>query len=62
MYRGERSYADVVAEKGPRNCALMPIGKWARVVVCESKGKIRDWCDVGILDGYERNGVCNPHF
>ena len=47
MYRGERSYADVVAEEGPRNGALMPVGKWARVVVCERKGKIRDWCDVG---------------
>ena len=47
MYRGERSYADVVAEKGTRNGAEMPVGKWARAVVCESKGKIRDWCDVG---------------
>ncbi|RVW77727.1 Transposon TX1 uncharacterized 149 kDa protein [Vitis vinifera] len=33
--------------KGPRNGAVMPVGKWARAVVCESKGKIRDWCDVG---------------
>ncbi|RVW56132.1 hypothetical protein CK203_080750 [Vitis vinifera] len=47
MYRGERSYADVVAEKGTRNGAEMPVGKWARAVVCESKGKIRDWCEVG---------------
>ncbi|RVW34546.1 hypothetical protein CK203_096478 [Vitis vinifera] len=47
MYRGEWSYADVVAEKGPRNGVEMPVGKWARAVVCESKGKIRDWCDVG---------------
>ena len=47
MYRGEWSYADVVVEKGPRNGALMPIGKWARAVICESKGKIRDWFDVG---------------
>ncbi|RVW43467.1 hypothetical protein CK203_095348 [Vitis vinifera] len=30
MYRGERSYADVVAEKGTRNGAEMPVGKWAR--------------------------------
>ncbi|RVW36138.1 hypothetical protein CK203_079691 [Vitis vinifera] len=43
MYRGEWSYADVVAEKGPKNGAEMPVGKWARVVVCESKGKIQDW-------------------
>ena len=47
MYRGECSYADVVAKKGPRNGARMPVGKWARAVVCESKGKIRDWCEVG---------------
>ncbi|RVW27819.1 hypothetical protein CK203_107069 [Vitis vinifera] len=47
MYRGGRSYADVVAEEGPRNGALMPVGKWARAIVCESKGKIRDWFDVG---------------
>ncbi|RVW69982.1 putative mitochondrial protein [Vitis vinifera] len=47
MYRGEWFYADVVVEKGPRNGAVMPVGKWARAVVCESKGKIRDWCDVG---------------
>ena len=47
MYRGERSYADVVAEKGTRNGAEMPVGKWARVVVCESKGKIRDWFELG---------------
>ena len=47
MYRGERSYADVVAEKGTRSGAEMPVGKWARAVVCEGKGKIRDWCEVG---------------
>ena len=47
MYRGERTYAEVVAEKGTRNGAGMPVGKWARAVVCESKGKIRDWCEVG---------------
>ncbi|RVW76917.1 hypothetical protein CK203_051555 [Vitis vinifera] len=47
MYRGERTYADVVAEKGTRNGAGMPGGKWARAVVCEGKGKIRDWCEVG---------------
>ena len=27
MYRGEWSYADVVAEKGPTNGAEMPVGK-----------------------------------
>ena len=47
MYRGERTYAEVVAEKGTRNGAGMPVGKWARAVVCEGKGEIRDWCEVG---------------
>ncbi|RVW37825.1 hypothetical protein CK203_087878 [Vitis vinifera] len=39
MYRGERTYAEVVAEKGTRNGAGMPVGKWARAVVCEGKEK-----------------------
>ncbi|RVW37380.1 hypothetical protein CK203_087736 [Vitis vinifera] len=47
MYRGERTYAEVVAEKGTRNGAGMPVGKWARAVVCEGKGEIRDWWEVG---------------
>ena len=47
MYRGGRSYADVVAKEGPRNEALMPVGKWVRAVICESKGKVLDWFDVG---------------
>ncbi|RVW97041.1 hypothetical protein CK203_032335 [Vitis vinifera] len=47
MYREGRSYADVVAEKGHRNGASMPVGRWARAVICESKGKILDWFDVG---------------
>ena len=42
MYRGGRSYVDVVAEEGPRNGASMPVGEWARAVICESKGKILD--------------------
>ena len=42
MYREGRSYANVVAEEGPRNGTLMPVGKWARAVICESKGKIID--------------------
>ena len=37
----------MVAERGTRNGAEMPVGKWARVVVCESKGKIRDWFERG---------------
>ena len=47
IYRGCWSYADVVAEEGPRNGALLPVGKWARAVICESKGKVQDWFYVG---------------
>ena len=47
MYREGRSYADVVVEEGHRNGASMPVGRWARAVICESKGKILDWFDVG---------------
>ena len=47
IYRGGQSYVDVVAEKVPRNRALMPVGKWARAVICESKGKVLDWFDIG---------------
>ena len=47
IYRGGRSYADVVAEEGPRNETLLPVGKWARAVICESKGKVLDWFYVG---------------
>ena len=47
IYRGGRSYADVVAEEGPRNEALLPVGKWVRAVICESKGKVQDWFYVG---------------
>ena len=47
IYRGCRSYADVVAEEGPRNRALLPIGKWTKAIICESKEKVQDWVHVG---------------
>ena len=47
IYKGGRSYADVVPEEGPRNKALLPVGKWARAVIYESKGKVQDWFYVG---------------
>ena len=47
MYRGGRSYANVVAEEGPRNRALLPIGKWTKAIICESKEKVQDWVHVG---------------
>ncbi|KAL6335948.1 hypothetical protein AAG906_003573 [Vitis piasezkii] len=42
IYREGRSYVDVVAKEGPRNGALLPVGKWARAVICESKRKVLD--------------------
>ena len=47
IYRGCQSYADMVAEKGPRNGALLPVGKWVRAVIYESKEKVQDWVHVG---------------
>ena len=47
IYRGCQSYADMVAEEGPRNGALLSIGKWVRAVICESKEKVQDWVHVG---------------
>ncbi|RVX00013.1 putative ribonuclease H protein [Vitis vinifera] len=29
------------------NGALLPVGKWVRAVICESKGKVQDWVYVG---------------
>ena len=47
IYRGGRSYADVVAKEGPKNGALLPVGKWARAIICECKEKAQDWAHVG---------------
>ena len=47
IYRGCRSYANVVAKGGPRNGALLPVGKWARAVICECKEKVQDWTHEG---------------
>ena len=47
IYRGCRSYANVVAKGGPRNGALLPVGKWARAVICECIEKVQDWVHVG---------------
>ena len=37
----------MVAEEGPRKGALMPVGKWARAVICDCKEKVQDWVHVG---------------
>ncbi|KAJ9685290.1 hypothetical protein PVL29_017350 [Vitis rotundifolia] len=47
LYRGGRSYAEVVAENGPRKRAPMTVGKWAKAVICECKEKVQDWAYVG---------------
>ncbi|RVW27494.1 hypothetical protein CK203_092027 [Vitis vinifera] len=41
------SYAKVVDDEGPRGGGLVPIGRWARAVVCESKFDRENWAEVG---------------
>ncbi|XP_059599337.1 receptor like protein 27-like [Vitis vinifera] len=47
IHKGCWSNADVVVEKEPRNGALLPVGKWAKVIICESQGRVHDWVYVG---------------
>ena len=47
IYRGGRSYAKVVAEAGFRTGGMLPAGKWARAVICESQEKVQDWTHEG---------------
>ncbi|RVW69923.1 putative mitochondrial protein [Vitis vinifera] len=55
----------ILGRERTRNGAEMPVGKWARAVVCESKGKIRDWCEESSVDSRsrelhsERRGYCS---
>ena len=42
-----RSYAKVVNDEGPRGSGLVPIGRWARAVLCESKFDRENWAEVG---------------
>ncbi|WJZ91221.1 hypothetical protein VitviT2T_010316 [Vitis vinifera] len=42
-----RSYAKVVSDEGLRGGGLVPIGRWARAVVCESKFDRENWAEVG---------------
>ncbi|RVW67096.1 hypothetical protein CK203_063183 [Vitis vinifera] len=46
IYRGGRSYAEVVAEDGFRTGG-MSAGKWARAVICECQEKVQDWTHEG---------------
>ncbi|RVW96956.1 hypothetical protein CK203_032312 [Vitis vinifera] len=47
IYRGGRSYAEVVAEDGIRSGVPLSAGKWARAVICECKEKVQDWTHEG---------------
>ncbi|RVX08240.1 hypothetical protein CK203_017634 [Vitis vinifera] len=47
IYRGGRSYAEVVAEDGLRIGVPLSAGKWARAVICECKEKVQDWTHEG---------------
>lgn len=42
IYRGSWSYVDVIAKEGPRKGALLPVGKYAREVICESQERVQD--------------------
>ena len=47
IYRGCRSYTEVVAEDGHRTRVLLSAGKWVRAVICECKEKVQDWTHEG---------------
>ena len=41
-----RSFANVVREEGPRREGLVPVGRWARAVVCECHANFVNWAEV----------------
>ena len=43
----QRSYAKVVRDEGSRKGGLVPVGRWARVVVCECQDGAVNWAEVG---------------
>ena len=43
----QRSYAKVVRDEGPRKGGLVPVGRWARVVVCECQDGAVYWAEAG---------------
>ena len=47
IYKGGRSYAEVVAEAGFRTGGMLSARKWARAVICESQEKVQDWTHEG---------------
>ncbi|RVW29042.1 hypothetical protein CK203_088904 [Vitis vinifera] len=40
------SFANVVREEGPRRGGLVPVGRWARAVVCECHANFVNWAEV----------------
>ena len=42
-----QSFANVVREEGPRKGGLVPVGRWARAVVCECHANFVNWAEVG---------------
>ena len=42
-----RSFANIVSGEGPREGGLVPVGRWARAVVCECSADSVKWVKVG---------------
>ena len=42
-----QSFANVVREEGLRRGGLVPVGRWARAVVCECPTDFDNWAEVG---------------
>ncbi|RVX11361.1 hypothetical protein CK203_019698 [Vitis vinifera] len=42
-----RSFTNVVREEGPRRGGLLPIGRWARTMMCECPTYFVNWVEVG---------------
>ncbi|RVW77725.1 hypothetical protein CK203_050335 [Vitis vinifera] len=43
-----QSFANVVREEGPRKGGLVPVGRWARAVVCECHANFVNWAEGGL--------------
>ncbi|RVW57721.1 hypothetical protein CK203_111686 [Vitis vinifera] len=43
----EKSFANVIREEGSRRGGLVPVGRWARAVVCECTADCDNWVEVG---------------
>ena len=54
-----RSFANIVSGEGPREGGLVPVGRWARAVVCECNADSVKWVEVGraVTRSLEKKGV-----